>query len=242
MKLPTAQSVLLFLGLVAVAFVIGWCAKPAGLDPGEVAELKRAAGDSAVASFRRDVQDVTTELRDSVRYYRGEALAGVRVVIRRVPVTVHDTVPMRPVPGDSLATDTVEIGMPPLTQGGVSIAETLAVAPRPRFLGRRLGLTFDTDTLVAALLRTPDGLQRFTAIGTRAGLEVRTVDAAVVDPGRPNRGRVAVGVATATGCGMAGWGLGEKKEVAALAGAAVCVGGFVLERPLRSLARALGLP
>lgn len=200
----------LAVGMVAaglVAFALAWWLHPKGVPLERVAALVRAAGDSAVASYDRDVQATLSELRDSVRHYKAEAVAGARVVIRRVPVLVADTTRRATAAAPA---DTAHVAMPAVHQDGVTVEESLTVAPAPALLARRLFITWDPDTVLVALLRTPDGLQRFTALATRAGVGATVVDAAATAP-KPRTSLPAV-VLTAAGCGTLGYALARPAD------------------------------
>ena len=214
-------------------FLAGRFSRAPGIDAEDAAELARHAGDSAVLSYRKSVEEVVPELRDSIRYYKGKAEAGVRIVVRRVPVLVRDTT------RDTTAAapvDTAEMALPVVVQDGVTATETLTVAPRPAYLARSLALAFDSDTILAALLRTPEGLQRFTAAGTRAGLQVHVADAAGVQP-KQGRGlvRTSVTVLTLASCVVAGRELGQDRGgTVLLVSGSTCLG--------TGLGRLLGWP
>lgn len=230
-KIPAALWASLIVG-VAV-FVLTWWMVPRGIDPTDAAELARHAGDSAVASYKKSVADVIGPLEDSVRFYRGKAQAGVRIVVQRAGGSARDTT-RAPAPSAADTTPpAVAVVVPPLIQkDGITIAETLHVSPPPVLLERRIGWAVDPDTIVAALIRTPEGLERFTAMGTRAGLEVRVVDAAVTRPPDRRALKFALNLVTVGSCALLGWGVGAENGTATTAGASGCAGGVVLGRLL----------
>lgn len=209
----------------AVAGGVGWCAAPRGMSPEEAAELARAQGDSAVLSYRKSVAVVIGQLTDSVAYYRARPQAGARLVVRRDTVRQVDTVEVAAGPPG----DTVDIRLAPITQDGMRLEETIDVAPRPTFLARRATLVFNPDTILVAILKLPNGLERFTAAGTRAGLAVTVADAAGTPPGRG--AGLALQLGTGAGCGVAGWAAGnlERRQLAGVLGALVCVVGQVAQ-------------
>lgn len=223
--------------VLGVAFVGGRCSAAAGVSPEAAAELARHAGDSAVTSYRKSVASVIGGLEDSVKHYKAEAQAGAKIVIRRAVLTREDTAKIvaavartEGAPAFPPQVDTATVPLPEVRDtGGVAIAETLRVAPPPVFLTRRLALRFEPDTLLVAFLRTPEGLNRFTAIGTRAGLKVSVADAAAVAPPQERHGPGLLDVLGAGSCLAGGWAVAKEAVVPALGAGAACA--VLLWRP-----------
>lgn len=228
--------------VLAVAFFGGRCSAAAGVSPEAAAELARHAGDSAVTSYRKSIASVIGGLEDSVKHYKAEAQAGAKIVIRRAVLTREDTAKivaaMPTCDSTSRRTltpcvpraDTATVPLPEVRDtGGVAIAETLRVAPPPVFLTRRLALRFEPDTLLVAFLRTPEGLNRFTAIGTRAGLKVSVADAAAVAPPKERHGPGLLDVLGAGSCLAGGWAAAKEAVGPALGAGAACA--VLLWRP-----------
>lgn len=218
MKLPTLTTALRWLthssaGLAVLAAVLaiglflgGRLSAPRGLSPTDAADLVRRSGDSAVASYRRNVGALVPQLQDSVRYYRSKAAAAVRIVVRHDTVTVHDTAAVIVASADSSAG---VVHFRDTTVVGLAIRESLTVAPLPRRAERHLSVAAEPDTVLAALLQLPGGLERFTAFAAGHGVSAQVTNAAAVAP-RQGPGVVsqAVSVASLASCVLAGVELG----------------------------------
>lgn len=218
-------------GLAAALFAAGRLTSPPGVSPADAANIARRAGDSAVVSYSKSVNAVIGRLADSVTFYRGKAEAGAKVVVRHQAVTVHDAAPVQTSATTAPPIDTARIPMPAIDSGGIQVAETLTVAPRPALVWRSLHLALEADTVLVALLKTKDGLERFTAAGTRAGLKVSVADAAAVAPNEHRTLKAALTAATLAGCTLAGYELGRGRDgsgVALAIGGTVCAGGALI--------------
>ncbi|HXH63072.1 MAG TPA: hypothetical protein VNG95_02750 [Gemmatimonadales bacterium] len=218
--------------LAGALFAAGRLTAPPGVSPADAADLARHAGDSAVASYRKSVADVIGPLEDSVRYYRGTAQAGARVVVQHPSGAVHDAAPTVQTSANTPAPiDTARLPMPRIDSAGIQIAETLTVAPRPALLQRAIWFAVVPDTVLVALLKTKEGLQRFTAAGTRAGLKVSVADAAAVAPNEHRTLKAALTAATIAGCAVAGYELGRGRDgngMVTVIGGTVCAGGALI--------------
>lgn len=223
------------LGVVIVAaWVGGRYSAEAGVSPEDAAALARQAGDRAVASYKaRDLPALLGPLRDSIAHYRGRATAGARIVVRRAPLTREDTAriaaaiarraSMDPAP------DTATVPLEPFQDRGITVAETLQVAPPPSVVIRRIGLVFDPDTLLVAFLRTPEGLTRVTAAATTAGVALAVADAAAIAPPVKKRGPNFGDWLGAASCVAGGWAAAKEAVGPALVAGGGCA--VLLWRP-----------
>lgn len=175
--------------------------------------------DSAVVRYG-DVDAAAAQLRDSLAYYH----ATPRVVTRLVQTrdTVRDTVEVFTV--DTLAggPDTTLVTFAPQTQAGVTLDARLRIWPRPLpqtmyRLDYRIG--FQPDTLLLALARTPEGLDRIVATAVNTGQALRVLDAVQEPP--PRVSPVLQGLRVGS-CLLAGFGIGSERWTLAGAGAAGC--------------------
>ncbi len=217
--------------LGCAAFLFGRASKPDGISPAAAAQLARRAGDSAVASYSKPIAQVIGSLQESVTFYRGKAQAGAKIVVGHQAVTIHDQAPVQTSanPGSVTRLDTAQVVLPAIDSGGIQLAESLTVSPAPNLVLRALHVTVDPDTILVALLKTPEGLQRFTAAGTAAGLRVSVADAAAVAPasGR-SLGHVLRTVLVLSSCVVTGVEAADphRSAVVLIGGAAGCgVGG-----------------
>lgn len=225
--------------MVIGAFFFGRSSKPDGISPAAAAELARKAGDSAIASYSKPIAQVIGRLEDSVKFYKGTSQAGAKIVVQHQTVGIQDqaslqtsATPSSDTNGAVIRIDTARVPMPPIDSAGVQLAETLTVSPRPSLVRRAVWFAIAPDTILVALLKTPEGLQRFTAAGTAAGLRVSVADAAATLPARRSAGaRVALTVLTLGSCGLLGVELGTSHTSApiAIGSGAVCAGGAALE-------------
>lgn len=188
---------LVIFGLAAAVIVAAFLAGAStrgGYTAADVAKAKRAAGDSATAAIsQRYVDELIDPMIDTIRHYKAKAEAGAKIVIQRVPVRIVDTVPVGFQSTDSLS----RFVFPAVDTNGVIVRETLelrpAVAPNTR-LRRELGIEVLPDTILAALLKLPDGTSRFAALAGAHGY-TRVIDAAI----RPPKGRSRFGLGCAGG-------------------------------------------
>jgi len=222
--------------VVIVAFFLGRSSVPAGISPAGAAQLARHAGDSAIASYSKPIAQVIGRLTDSIAFYKGTGQAGAKIVVNHQTIAVHDVAPVQTSanPDSSIHPkgDTVQVAMRSIDSAGVQIAETLTVSPRPSLVRRAIWFAPEPDTILVALLKTPEGLQRFTAAGTAAGLRVSVADAAATPPpSQHSTARAALTLLTLGGCTLLGVELGTSHSSWPLAagGGAVCAGGAALE-------------
>ncbi len=228
------RTTLLVLALLAVAgaFLFGRSTVEAGVSLEDVATLAREAGDSAVTAYLSSdalEEFVQDQLADTVEHYQGEVRAATKIEIVRDPIFITDTLIMPPdtVPipvGDQVR----EIAFPTIDTNSVRVEETLFISPRPIFLRRRLRVTFDPDTMIVALLRTPEGLDRFSAALTRSGSSSRVVDAAQLRVKQRSTAQSAVKLIAFASCVLAGYAAAENSVVPTVVGAVVCAGGGAL--------------
>lgn len=218
--------------VVAAATLIGGVAigvalTKRGPSPTDLANLARRSGDSAVTAYRSGPElkaFVGAALKDTVDHYQAEVKAAVKIVIQRVPVPIHDTAW---IPRDSSVTpdSNVDVVFPIYVQDGVTVTETTTVRPRPSFVARRLLVSFNADTVIAALLQTPDGLGRFTAAATRkTGLQVSIGNAVQQAVGRRTAVDRAVDLAAYGSCILAGIGFGVSDPKLAVGAGVPCFG------------------
>lgn len=226
-------TLLVVVAVVAVGmFFLGRSTIEAGVSREDVAELLREAGDSAVTAYLSSSemeQFIEDALSDTVEYYDAEVRAAARVVVRRDTLRFTDTLLVDVEVDSATANDTVLITLPVIDSAGIVMRESLTVAPNPIFFARHTQLSFDPDTLLVAMLRTPEGIDRFTAAGTREGITIGVADAAQV---RQSDHRVLRSVSTlfvALGCGLSGWFLGQESTTPALVAGGVCAGGIGLK-------------
>jgi hypothetical protein len=114
-----------------------------------------------------------------------------------------------------------------LDSAGITVAETLTVHPPPLLLQRAATISFDPDTLVIALLQTPEGLHRFTAALNQPGSQVRVVDAAMLAPKRHGPLRTTIKVATLAACLVTGYAAAEDQLTPTLVAGGICATGGV---------------
>ncbi len=220
--------------IVAIAaFFFGRSSVPAGISPADAAQLARRAGDSAIASYSKPIAQVIGRLTDSIAFYKGTGEAGAKIVVSHQTIAVHDQAPVQTsaTPSETATRDTVSIPMRAIDSAGVQIAETLTVSPRPSLVQRAIWFTLEPDTILVALLKTKEGLQRFTAAGTAAGLKVTVADAAATPTrSRSSGARTVLTFVTVGGCTLLGVELGKQNTSAPLAigGGALCAAGGLL--------------
>jgi hypothetical protein len=223
------------LALIGMALVGGLLFSRATVERGiprdRVHELLRGAGDSAVTAFRSssEMADfVAAALKDTVEYYDAEVRAAARIVVRRDTVHQVDTVHVEAAVA-SIAGDTATLALPEIRQDGIAVAETLTVAPQPSLLLRAAHISFEPDTILAALLRTPEGIDRFSAAAVGTGRFVSIADAAQLERrGHRTLNNVIRGI-TVAGCVATGIGIGQENSMLMVGGGAVCTAGFSLE-------------
>lgn len=223
---------------VVLAIAAGWFAArftSDSIDRETVQLMLREAGDSAVVAYRSssELEDfVSAALADTIDHYNAEVQAATKIVVRRQTVTIHDTVPApQPI---AMRGDTATVELPPKTENGVTLADTLEVSPPPDFLLRHGTMSFEPDTVIAALLRTEDGIDRFTAAMVGEGFQVSIADAATLRPKRETTFDRIAAVLTAGSCLVAGWALGsDDAPKAALYGASATCGTGLLKGLLK---------
>jgi hypothetical protein len=218
--------------IVALALLGGVLWGRSMVDPGiprdEIHELLREAGDSAVTAFKSssEMEDFVAEaLEDTVEHYKAEVRAAARIVVRRDTIrqvdTVHVEASIAAVTGD-----TVTLALPPIDSAGVVLAETLTVAPQPSLLLRATHISFEPDTILAALLRTPEGIDRFSAAAVRSGRFVSIADAAQLEQRENQVLKGVIRGLTLASCIVAGIGIGQENTTLTAAGGAGCMAGF----------------
>lgn len=214
----------------SLAWFAGRCSAPqTGIKPEDAAELVRRAGDSAVASYRKDIGDVIGPLEDSVRFYRGKATAGARIVVAHAGGSAHRA-PALPVPDTAARSDTstAHLVADPIVQNGVTITQDFTISPTPRRFEQNISWQLDPDTILVAILQTPEGLTRFTAAGTTAGLRVSVADAAALKP-KDAHGRNVWDWLGAGSCVLAGVTAAKEQWGTAAGAGGAC--GLLLWRP-----------
>lgn len=219
-------KILIPIALSVGGYFLGMFTVDKGMDREAVSDLLRAAGDSAVTAFRSGSEMenfVSGALSDTVDHYQAEVRAATRIVVRRETVTIRDTVPLvLPVAAPE---DTVEIVFPLVQQEGITLAESLTVHPPPDLLQRRIGISFDADTIIAAILRTPEGVDRFAAAGLGPNLEATVIDAAQIRTRNTNTVQQVIQVLTVAGCFVSGYALSDSQTQVALISGGVCAAG-----------------
>jgi hypothetical protein len=229
MKISVALALI---GLaLAGGLLFGRASVERGIPRDRVHELLREAGDSAVTAFRSssEMADfVAGALKDTVEYYDAEVRAAARIVLRRDTVRQVDTVHVEAAVA-SITGDTATLALPEIRQDGIAVAETLTVAPQPSLLLRAAHISLEPDTILAALLRTADGIDRFSAAAVGTGRFITIADAAQLRRREHKTLNMIVRALTVGGCFATGLGVGMENTALTLGGGSVCLGGFSIE-------------
>ncbi len=162
-------------------FFLGRATAVTGIDRETVSDLLRASGDSAVTAFRsgNEMKEFVSEaLSDTVQFYDAEVRAATKIVIRRDTIRIQGERIVINRPVDTTPQDTILVALPLIEQNGITVAESLLIQPPPNLLERSTVIFFDPDTIIAAILRTPDGIDRFAAAGLSSGTQATVIDAA----------------------------------------------------------------
>ena len=224
---------LIVVGIIAVAmFFFGRSTIDQGISEDTVADLLREAGDSAVTAYLSSeemTEFVEEALSDTVEFYNAAVESAARIVVRRDTIRLADTVLVDVVRDPATRDDTVTIPLPTIDSVGIVLAESLTIAPNPIFFLRHAQLSFDPDTLLVAMLKTEEGIDRFTAAATREGLSVGVADAAQARQSDHRVLRSASTLFVALGCGISGWFLGRDETTPALIAGGVCATGIGLK-------------
>jgi hypothetical protein len=109
------------------------------------------------------------------------------------------------------------------------LAETLTISHPHSPLLRAAHLSFQPDTTIAALLRTPEGIDRFSASALGTGRFVRVADAAQLQRREHKVLKNVVRALTLGGCFVAGVGVAQENTALTVGGGSACVGGFSIE-------------
>lgn len=224
----TLLTLVMAIAIGLVSFIVGQATVDRGIDRETVSNLLRTAGDSAVTEFRSGsgMKDFVAELlADTVKFYDAEVRAATKIVIRRDTIRIQGERIIVNRPVNTVSSDTLLVVLPPIDTNGVSVVESLLIQPPPNLLERSVLISFDPDTIIAALLRTSNGIDRFAAAGLTRGVTVTVSDAAQIRI-REHRGlKKAFQITTIASCVLFGFSMNSSASTALIAvSGGLCVG------------------